>query len=71
MFVGLVEVQILSDKVLVGEPLDASQAFLFVMDDSYPKRLGEQVIHTWPIWPDVKLEMMKTSVTLIPVGKLK
>jgi hypothetical protein len=38
MFIGLVEVQILNDKVLVGEPLDASQASLFVLDDSYPKR---------------------------------
>jgi ATP-binding cassette subfamily B protein len=37
MFLGLVEVQILNDKVLVGEPLDASQASLFFLDETYVK----------------------------------
>ena len=35
MLLSLVEAQILSDKVLVGEPLDSSQALVFRLDDSY------------------------------------
>ncbi len=35
MLLGFIEAQILNDKVLVGEPLDSSQAALFFLDDSY------------------------------------